>query len=450
LLESDAFRRRISAAHIATLVDYQEVSRLRRQVLTPMADALLAGTSPRRRALCDFVDEHPELLAYARFRATGDRLGRRSGAERRAHAGETERGTGSSPDSEPEPTLGYHLYAQWAAAEQLSAAARATPLYADLPIGVHPDGFDPLWAPDEFVPGVHGGAPPDRFFAGGQDWAFPPLHPERMREGGYGYFVATLRRAFGHAAYLRVDHIMGLQRLYWIPEGFDARHGAYVSYRADELHALVALEAHRAGAVVVGEDLGTVPGEVRRRMAEDRMLRSWVLQFESTPPAPLPAPPAAVLASWGTHDLPRFGAYFWGDDIDEREADGQLTPDDATAEHAGRELWRDALLRSLGAAREAGETAAAALQGCLAHLAASAAALVLVDLEELWGERQPQNRPGTGTGVGNWRRRASRTLKEARLDTATTDFLRRLHRLRHPQADAEADAAAARRTGART
>ena len=130
--------------------------------------------------------------------------------------------------------------------------------------------------------GAHGGAPPDLFFAGGQDWAFPPLHPERIRDDGYHYFIGVLRRAFRHAAYLRVDHIMGLQRLYWIPEGFDARHGAYVSYRADELHAVVALEAHRAGAVVVGEDLGTVPDGVRARMAEDRMLRSWVLQFEST------------------------------------------------------------------------------------------------------------------------------------------------------------------------
>ena len=160
-----------------------------------------------------------------------------------------------------------------------------------------------------------------------------------------------LRRAFRHAAYLRVDHIMGLQRLYWIPEGFDARHGAYVSYRADELHAVVALEAHRAGAVVVGEDLGTVPDGVRARMAEDRMLRSWVLQFESSAADPLPAAPTGVLASWGTHDLPRFAAYFAGDDIDEREREGQISSIDAAAERTGRAHWRSALLRALGIAR---------------------------------------------------------------------------------------------------
>ena len=228
LLGDDEFRRQVSSAHGSTLVDYETVAHLRRQVLAPMAEALLAAGSVRRDAFCAWVDAHPELLAYARFRAAGDRLGHRPGTVVLPRP--------EGPDSEP--SLGYHLYAQWVAAQQLSAAGAAVPLYADLPIGVHPDGFDPLWAPAAFVRGAHGGAPPDLFFAGGQDWAFPPLHPERMRDDGYDYFIGVLRRAFRHAASLRVDHIMGLQRLYWIPEGFDARHGAYVSYRADELHAV--------------------------------------------------------------------------------------------------------------------------------------------------------------------------------------------------------------------
>jgi 4-alpha-glucanotransferase len=422
LLGADEFRRRLSSAHRSTLVDYETVSLLRRQVLAPMAEALLAGPSARRDAFCAWVDGHPELLAYARFRAAGDRLGHRSGVH--AHS--------QPEDPDSEPTLGYHLYAQWVAAQQLTTAASAVPLYADLPIGVHPDGFDPVWAPGAFVRGVHGGAPPDLFFSGGQDWAFPPLHPERIRDDGYHYFVGVLRRAFRHAAYLRVDHIMGLQRLYWIPEGSDARHGAYVSYRADELHAVVALEAHRAGAVVVGEDLGTVPDGVRRRMADDRMLRSWVLQFESTVADPLPPAPTGVLASWGTHDLPRFPAYFSGDDIDEKERNGQLSTIDAAAERTGRAHWRAALLRALGVddGRDERGGAALALRGCLLHLASGAADLVLIDLEDLWGEREPQNRPGTGAGGANWRRRGVRTLSEARGDTGTTGFLRALNRVR--------------------
>jgi 4-alpha-glucanotransferase len=407
---SDEFRRRLSSVHHAALVDYEEVARLRRHVLAPMADALLGGDSSRRDEFCSFTEQHPELLAYARFRSDRD-----GGAS----------------------TVRYHLYAQWVAAQQLSTAASAIPLYADLPIGVHPDGFDPLWAPHVFVAGVHGGAPPDLFFEGGQDWSFPPLHPERVREEGYRYFIDTLRRAFRHASYLRIDHVMGLQRLYWIPEGFDARHGAYVSYRADELFAVVSLEASRAGTVVVGEDLGTVPATVRTRMADDHMLRSWVLQFESTPQDPLPDPPASALASWGTHDLARFGAYFWGTDIDENEGEGRVSTAEATVQRQEREHWRTAILDATGAAEDAGDPADAALRGCLAHLAESAADLVLVDLEELWGEREPQNRPGTGTGASNWRRRASHTLAEAREDAGTTRFLQRLNGLRH--ADAPTD-----------
>ncbi len=434
LLASDEFRRRIMAAHESALVDYEEVSRLRRQVLAPMADALAAGSSARRASLCSFVDEHPELVAYARFRAAADRLGR------------PPRGGTCQGGPPEEPTLGYHLYAQWAAAEQLASAADSTPLYADLPIGVHPQGFDPTWSPSSFVPGAHGGAPPDLFFAGGQDWAFPPLHPEAMREDGYSYFISMLQRAFRHAAYVRIDHVMGLERLYWIPDGFDARHGAYVSYRFDELHALVALEAHRAGVVVVGEDLGTVPDSLRSRMAEERMLRSWVFQFESTTEQPLPIPPEGALASWGTHDLPRFSAYFWGDDIDDKERAAWLTPTETAHERARRARWRQALLESIGveesdgAAERAGaderaDSAARALRGCLDHLARSPADLVLVDLEDLWGERQPQNRPGTGTEAANWRRRATRTLRQMQHDTGIADFLRHLHRLRHASAD---------------
>ena len=431
LLGADEFRRQLASAHESTLVDYGAVAGLRRQVLFPMAEALLAGSATRRDAFCAFVDRHPELLAYARFRAAGDRLGHGPGMEVRSDS--------AAPDAEP--TLGYHLYAQWAAAEQLTAAAASTPLYADLPIGVHPDGFDPLWAPQAFVPGAHGGAPPDLFFSGGQDWAFPPLHPERIRDDGYHYFIHVLRRAFRHAAYLRVDHIMGLQRLYWIPDGFDARNGAYVSYRADELHAVVALEAYRAGAVVVGEDLGTVPDGVRSRMDEDRMLRSWVLQFESTAADPLPPAPAGVLASWGTHDLPRFVSYFFGDDIAEKEEEGQLTATEVTAARDGRARWRRALLDAIGVAggkEDEGDVTALALRRCLLHLARSAADLVLVDLEDLWGEREPQNRPGTGVDGANWRRRAAQTLAEARRDKETTEFLRTLNGARHAPPEAEA------------
>ena len=392
----------------ASPVDYEELARRRRLELEPLAGAVCSGDFPdRRRSLEEFAAAHPELVAYARFRA---------GRESTLHLGE--------PDPD---TVAYHLYTQWVACEQLAAVARHGGRYADFPVGSHPEGFDPVWSPESFVPGVQGGSPPDRFFAGGQSWGFRPLHPERMREDGYRFFSSALRRAFRHADCLRIDHVMGLQRMYMIPEGHDATGGAYVSYRAEELHALVALEAFRAGAVVNGEDLGTVPKGVRERMARDGMLRTWVFQFESTPAEPLPEPASNTLASVGTHDLPRFGAFLWGEDIDERERTGGLSPAQAAAERTVRTRWRDRLFDALGLAAEsdAEQVTAAALRGCLRHMARSDAQIVLVDLEEMWDERRAQNHPGTESNE-NWRHRARRTFEDFSSDRALGETLSEL------------------------
>jgi 4-alpha-glucanotransferase len=392
-------------------VPYEEVFRLIRAVLEPMAACVEHGRLPERQAgLRKFARRHPELEAYARFRARAERGG-----------------TDTDSDS---AAVAYHLYCQWAAKEQLDAAGRAAPQYADFPIGSHPRGFDPEWSPVSFVPGVHGGAPPDRFFPDGQDWGFRPLHPQRMREDGYRFLSAALARAFRHAACVRIDHIMGLQRLFMLPDG--AGGGAYVAYAAEELHALVALEAHRTGTVVVGEDLGTVPDEVRPRMERDRMLRTWVFQFESSEDVPLPEPPASCQAALGTHDLPRFAAYLWAEDVTEREQGGILTPDEAAAESAARGAWRRRLLHALGVPedRDVAAVTAAALEGCLTHLARSDAAITLVDLEDLWGERAQQNVPGTGPEAGNWRRRGALTLEQLRADDGLAAVLDELARER--------------------
>jgi 4-alpha-glucanotransferase len=418
LLDADAFRARLSALHAAPRVEYEAVARLKRQVLEPMARLALGGTLPDRlRELRQFARAHPELVAYARFRAAHEQAGT------------------ARPGGEASTALtGYYLYCQWAAAQQLSASGAAVSLYADLPIGSHPEGFDPRWSPLSFMSGVQGGAPPDRFFAEGQEWGFRPLHPERMREDGYRYLIAVLDRAFRHAECLRVDHVMGLERLYMIPRGFSARQGTYVSYPADELHALVCIGAARRGSAVVGEDLGTVPEIVRRRMARDKMLRTWVFQFESSVAEPLPEPPRRALAALGTHDLPTFGSFLWGDDITERELAGVLSRDAATAAREERAEWRSRLLGKLGlgtgadARSEGPGLTLEALEGCLAHLARGPADLVLVDLEDVWGERAAQNHPGTGPGAGNWTRRAARSLEEITQDPAVAAVFRVLDR----------------------
>jgi 4-alpha-glucanotransferase len=420
LTDSQSFLERIENARESTLVDYEAVARLRRHVLEPMADVLFSASSPRRADFEAFLSDHRELNAYAQFRAAVDQLGRRSVLALE-----------DVPEipGERAPSLNYHLYCQFAAYEQLRDAGAAIPLYADLPVGVHPEGFDPYWSPASFVTGAQGGAPPDFFFSEGQDWGFPPLHPDAIREDGYHYFRAVLDRALRHASYLRIDHVMGLQRLYVIPEGFDARHGAYVSYHADEMHAIVSLEAHRAGSVIVGEDLGTVPEEVRERMTEDRMLRSWVFQFQSSLEDPLPDAPSGVLATINTHDLARFSSFLWGADIDEAQKVGHYSAEDADARRAERALYREALFRSLEIpVLTPAELTNAARLGCENYLATSEAQLVVFDLEELLGETEPQNRPGTQHG--NWRQRSALTLEAAESNAELNASLERFNDLR--------------------
>ena len=403
---------------------------LKRRLLEPMA-AVLAGSDPsvsaRRAELDGFVAARPEVEAYARFRAERE---------------------GGGPEA-----VAYHRYTQWVADAQLSAAGSSRAgtgcgLYLDLPVGVHAEGFDPWWEPEAFVPGVSGGAPPDDFFSGGQSWGFPPLHPERIRTQGYRHVAAVFRHAMRHADALRVDHVMGLQRLYWVPDGVDARQGVYVGYHGDELHAVLALEAERAGTVVVGEDLGTVPTTVERAMARDRMLSSFVVQFESTVDDPLPEPPRRALATLGTHDLVPFAAYWRGLDIGDRRRRDLLDAGQAAAERARRAQWRAAVLAvlagpgltALPADGEAAEERRA-LSGCLHHLAASPAEVVLVDLEDLWLETEPQNRPGTGTEAGNFRRRARRTLEDVMADSALAACLREVDAHRRPEVGAVAGTA---------
>lgn len=389
----------ITRARSGVNVDYASVAALTRRVLEPMSRSLLAeGSNLRAKELESFLVERPEIAAYSAFRACAERKTEQSAST-------------SAEDVMRDPLALYYAYGQWAAAEQLHQVAQQTPLYSDLPVGTHPNGFDPIWSPASFVPALSTGAPPDRFFARGQDWGFSPWHPDRIRADGYSHAREVLARAFRSTSYVRIDHIMGLQRLYVIPGGADATRGTYLHYRPDEFYALISLEAHRAGARVIGEDLGTTPRDLSKRMAKRRILRSWVFEFASTERTPLPDPPSDVLASLSTHDTPRFNAYLWGLDIDDSQQRGDLSEPEADESRAQRALYREALFRSLDIpVLDHHSLTRAARRGALAHLARSEATLVLVDLEELTGEVSPQNRPGTTEG--NWERRSALTLEE--------------------------------------
>jgi len=413
LLAGGALRRAAAALRAAPLVDYRRVMALKRQVLEALSRCFFAEPSGRREDFARFATGDRE--DYARFRAAVER--RRTPWP--AWPERARRGVLHAGDYD-EAARRYHLYVQWLAHEQWSElAARARRhgpgLYLDLPLGVHPGGYDAWREREVFAAGVAGGAPPDAFFTRGQNWGFVPLHPERLRAQGHRYFIACIRHHLRYAGVLRIDHVMGLHRLFWIPEGHQAREGVYVRYPAAELYAILALESHRHQAVIVGEDLGTVPPEVRRERARRRIRRMYVVPFEASPRrrGVLTPVPAGAMASLNTHDMPTFTAFWEGRDIADRVAMGLLDHRAAEGERAARKRLTQALATALARAGSPGGSRAV-LRALLAWLGRSPAGIVIVNLEDLWAETEPQNVPGTGPERPNWRRRARYSLEEFR------------------------------------
>lgn len=219
----------------------------------------------------------------------------------------------------------FHQWLQWLLDEQLARAASELPFVQDLPIDIDPGGADAWVWQDELAAGCSVGAPPDMLNTLGQDWGLPPFIPHKLRRAGYRPFIETIRATLRHSAGLRIDHVMGLFRLYWIPQGFGADRGAFVRYQADELLAIVALESQRAGAFVVGEDLGTVEPGVREAMAERGMLSYRVLWMEREPPEEYPE---LAMVAVTTHDLPTIAGIRSGSDLAAQRSLG-LKPNEA-------------------------------------------------------------------------------------------------------------------------
>lgn len=254
----------------------------------------------------------------------------------------------------------YHQWLQWLLDEQLARAAGQLPFVQDLPIGIDPGGADAWVWQDELAENCSVGAPPDMYNTQGQNWGLPPFIPHQLRRAAYRPFIETIRATLQHAAGLRIDHVMGLFRLYWIPQGFGADRGAFVRYRADELLAIVALESQRARAFVVGEDLGTVEPGVREKMAKCQMLSYRVFWMEEQPPEKYPE---QAMVAVTTHDLPTVAGVKSGSDL-EAQRSLRLKPNEAAmqrlrdrlAELAGLdeqapiEEWIAAVYRSLARA----------------------------------------------------------------------------------------------------
>ncbi|MEU7582231.1 4-alpha-glucanotransferase [Streptomyces sp. NPDC041068] len=317
----------------------------------------------------------------------------------------------------------FHSRIAWLTDTQLAAAQRSASeagmdigLVHDLAVGVHPGGAD-AWAQQRhFAPRTTVGAPPDAFNARGQDWGLPPWRPDRLAESGYAPYRALLRGLLRHAGALRIDHVMGLFRLWWVPEGHDPTEGTYVHYDADAMLAVLVLEAARADALVIGEDLGTVEPGVRERLREHGVLGTSVLWFErdwegadggAGTGRPLPADEwrEDCVATATTHDLPSTAARLTGEHVRLRHDLGLLTrplaqerAEAAADVHEWLSLLSRRGLLPGGIGCEEDE-----IRAVHRFLLSTPARMVGVWLPDAVGDRRPQNLPGTWDQYPNWR-----------------------------------------------
>ncbi len=314
----------------------------------------------------------------------------------------------------------FHLYLQWLAARQLGEAAsrgkRAKSwlgFYRDLAVGAAPDGSE-VWAnSDQFLRSTAIGAPPDPFAEGGQNWGLKAPNPLAWRASSYRLFREVLAANMTHAGALRIDHAMGLTRLFVIPSGAGADEGAYLAFPGRDLIAELALESERAKCLVVGEDLGTVPHDFRATMDAANILSYRVMWFERDgqdfkPPEAYPAKSVACVT---THDLPTITGWWEGEDIREKEALGLISPEAAAVARQERTVARQAFLRAIGL--EDGDAplpsiiaAAHAFLGCTPSL------IAIAQIDDLAGEATAVNLPGTDRERPNWRRKLGRNIED--------------------------------------
>ncbi|HVC24164.1 MAG TPA: 4-alpha-glucanotransferase [Acidimicrobiales bacterium] len=423
-------RQRARVPDPSRYADLASIASAARPALDVACHRMRSAGGARLAAYEAYVSSRPDLRRYARFRAACEEAGAEvdswPAAWRAGRIGEGEVGVGAEHR---------HAFAQWATDVQLGETAAAlrssgVGLVLDLPIGCAAGGFDAWAHPDAFVTGASIGAPPDGFFRSGQDWGFPPPHPSTDRSQGYPVMRACLAHNLRHASMLRVDHVLGWSRLWWVPAGAAASSGTYVAYPLEEIVAVASLEAWRSGAQLLGEDLGTVERGLRPTLRSHGVAQMRVALFELGVPSRPLRHPAGTVSYVDTHDTATFAGWFAGSDVALREQLGLLAPDDAASELVRRSKARAATVeRLLGShliAEDEQESVGAVLGALLEELGSSRADLVLVAVEDLLGETSAQNLPGTTTEHPNFARRLALSVEELSGDDRVLATLRRL------------------------
>lgn len=326
--------------------------------------------------------EGPDLERFAAFCVLCEQYGRgwRNWPEEFRHP------SGEAVDrivTESHHRVRFYMWLQYLLDRQLARASESLAMMQDLPIGVDPDGADAWLWQDFIAQGVSVGAPPDLFNTQGQNWGLPPFVPHKLRAAGYDPFIQTIRATMRHAGGLRIDHVMGLFRLFWIPQGADPKHGTYVRYNADELLAIVALESQRAQAFVIGEDLGTVEAGVREKLAANSVLSYRLMWFEQEPPSQFPV---EALAAVSTHDLPTVAGVWTGSDLEAQKRIG-LKPNEE-----GQNQWREKLIKSEGGANAPKEQV---IEHAYRQLAAAPSRILTASLDDALAVEERPNMPAT-------------------------------------------------------
>jgi (1->4)-alpha-D-glucan 1-alpha-D-glucosylmutase len=462
LVRSAEFQSRLKRLRDAELVDYAAVAAAKLQVLemayTHFRDRHLAAGDARANAFRGFQAAGGEQLRrHALFEALQERFHREDPSIGGWPAWPAPFRNPASPEvasfaRERAERIEFYEYLQWQADLQLGLAGRrsfelglAVGLYADLAVSIDRGGAE-AWANQAlYALAASVGAPPDDFNLNGQDWGLPPLVPERLGEAAYAPFIATLRANMKHAGALRIDHVMGLARLFWVPPGGAPAAGAYVRYPFDDLVGILALESQRNRCLVIGEDLGTVPDEVRATLAAAGVLSYRLLYFERLPGGDFTPPadyPKHALVAAATHDLPTLAGWWAGRDLTLRAGLGLFpTPEAREAQVIARAQDRARMLLALE--REALLPAGATVnpvslpqmtpefaRKLAIYLARSPAEVMVVQLEDVLGVTEQANLPGTVDQHPNWRRKLPLALERFPEDERFVELARTLARLR--------------------
>src|SRR5215212_9804335 len=388
-------------------IDRPAVYRLKDEALR-LAHGALDRLPERRDGLAGYRAATPNLERFATFCALQHAEGRdwRAWPASYRHPGRPE--VAEFGAGHPEE-VGYHAWLQWLLDGQLAAAGATRAdlgVVNDLAIGFAPDGFDAWSFQDELAGGISVGAPPDPLGPHGQDWGLPAFAPDRLAAGGYEPFAQTIRAGMAHAAGLRIDHVMGLFRLFWIPDGAEPAQGTYVRYPADDLLGVLALESTTAQALVVGEDLGTVEPGVRERLGAENVLSYRLAWFEQGPDGGRRRAadyPRLALAATTTHDLPTVAGFFSGSDLEHLCDIGVATRDGD--ERATQEAQRESLCRLLEdeGLLAAGERSVPAIVAALyGFISRTPSMLVAATLEDAVEAHDRPNVPGTIDQRPNW------------------------------------------------